>query len=578
MDAHPSTVSNILAGEKQYQIPVFQRFYSWKEDSWIRLWNDTSSLLDDTDRQIEHFIGPFVTIAMAYPHDITRFIVIDGQQRLMTFTILLSALREVATNEGLESLAKAIESNYLHFHDARGRKTYKLMPRSKDRDSLRQIVDGFADEAVQETLMVKAYNYFVKQISSLVTQNDDEDNSIEVLTNLYETLTKRLQLVMITLGSKDNPSNIFESLNFKGEKLTEADLLRNFFFMQVPIEYQDEFERKIWQPFEEYFVDKTSSGINTQMLTDFYYHYLISKTEYIQRQALYSSFSKYVTEYIKSAKEPYSKLEVLVDELKRFASHYLNIMAGQEQDKALSAAFARFINLNTNTALPLLLSLYERYSNRSVKEKLSKAELLTMLNAIESFILRRVITRERAKGYGEDFAKAIQKSQNIDDLAQYFVTKKWPTDEEVTKELITFQLYRRDRTKCALILREIERSYNFKEGPNLDSPKSFTIEHIMPQTLTQEWQNALGPDANEIHDIYLHSLGNLTLTAYNGKLGQLPYQQKRENFLKSGFRINHYFEDVDMWSWETMEQRTRDLAERFLRIWPRVEDTPPQLL
>ena len=191
-----------------------------------------------------------------------------------------------------------------------------------------------------------------------------------------------------------------------------------------------------------------------------------------------------------------------------------------------------------------------------------------MLRIIESFILRRLILRERTRGYGLDFALAVAESGTIKKLRAYFVERGWPTDKEVREALKNFEFYHRASKQCLLVLTEIERSFGHKEKLRL-ADEDLQIEHVMPQNLTQSWREMLGDEAEEKHEILLHTLGNLTLTGYNLELRDRPFAEKKAEFRDSKISLNEYFEKCDKWTEEEILERTNALCDRFIDLWDR---------
>ena len=242
-------------------------------------------------------------------------------------------------------------------------------------------------------------------------------------------------------------------------------------------------------------------------------------------------------------------------------------MTYKSDDKDFEEAFKRFRQLGENTDVPIILKLYERYE----ENVLTKETVLYMLRMVESFILRRSILKMRARGYGEDFAKACDHIENPIKLIKYFTSKGWPTNEDIRKVMPEFAFYHHEPQKCKLVLQEIERSYGHKESVEAEK---LSIEHIMPQHLTINWVNALGNDAEKKHAKYLHTLGNLTLTAYNAEMSDNSFEEKRKNCLNtSHVQLNAYFGKMNAWTEQEIIQRTKDLTERFIKIWERPDQT-----
>lgn len=574
MDAHRVTLSDILAGEKEYTIPVFQRYYKWKKDRWDSIWNDINLLLDEPDFQLTHFIGPMVIVSRTVPYDIQRYLVIDGQQRLVTLTILLCAIRNIASKESFSALANLVNT-YLFFVDTKDNRTYKLRPRTTDREQLLRIINQESLHAFDDSIIEVAYGYFFDRITETLLKDHAED-SFDYLNGLFEAVTKRLVLVSITLGDRDDPSRIFESLNFKQEKLTDADLIRNYVLMQVNGNQQEEFNRDEWEPFEKTFAESDSSQPNADVLTDFYYRYLVSVSDYFARQKVYTEFTKIVDKCVSddNPTKTYSNLAALIKVLRRYANYYLSIVnPAREQVPELRYAFERFAYLDIMTAMPLMLSLYDRYHSGQI----SKDEFIEYLRTIESFVIRRSILRERTRGYGLDFGQAIDKSSTLAELRKYFARRGWPTDEAIRKALEDFPLYVRERDKTRLILSEIERKIGHKEIVDLSNPKKITIEHILPQTLDAggTWSEMLGQDSKNIHNKYVDTLGNLTLTGYNTELGNKPFDEKKVEYAKHGsgshIELNTDVLKKTKWTQEEIVERTNMLSEILISVWARPE-------
>ncbi len=572
MDAKPVTLSDILPGEGQYIIPVFQRYYSWEKKDWDTLWEDITEIMEDDDPKYTHFIGPMIVFRETYPYDIARYMVVDGQQRLITLTILLCSLRDVAEENDLPDLASAVGNNYISFTTGKGNLEYRLVPRLADRDPLLNVIQGKVPRKSSEDAIVQAYKFFMKSVQADLQRNDQP--ALEHLNSLYEAITRRLRLVSITLDNSDDPTKIYESMNFEGQALLDADLIRNYVLMQLPISEQDEFHNTRWQSFEEQFAQEGSRQPNTKELEDFYYRFLIAQTDYFPKRKVYYEFRQYVKGYIegKTGGELTNSLSELVSSLRRYARYYRAIVhSDPETDNDLKLAFQRFAFLDAKTAIPFVMSLYDRYEDESPSNNISKATFLSMFNAIESFIIRRSIMRERTRGYGSDFAQAVHRSKTLDDLRNHFDSRTWPDNDTIGAALLTFPLYARESKKARLILRQLETHFGHKEPVDLSDPKNITIEHIMPRTLTMEWENMLGEDAQALHEQYLETIGNLTLTGYNRELGAKSFQDKQSVYAEIGsnLELNKFVLEQVQWTEAEITHRARQLIDSFIEIWPR---------
>lgn len=561
MDAKPTSINQILYLPETYVIPVFQRYYEWQDDQWEQLWLDIYSMLENRAEPLNHFIGPFVFISHSSPSSALHLI-IDGQQRLITISLIFAALRDLAKQNNLTSLSELLDQ-YLFSKDADGSLQMKLVTRVLDRDTFKNILHGDHSRIDKASKIFKSYNFFKSKIEDLL--NSSETDQFSVLKDIKDTITGQLQLVEITLNPNDNPSNIYQSLNFKGKKLADADLARNYVFMKLPINDQEKFESSSWRKFEDLFL--VEQQVDTEKIEDFYYRFLILKTGYFARKSLYSEFTKFVDKFLSEGSSKFSKLEELVILFREFAEYYINIVDQQETDNDILKILKKIEKLSVvDTATPFILSLYYRYQNGSAEVPISKAELIAFLQNLESFVIRRSFLRLRTRGYGLDFAEAIKKSLTLDDLIKYFISKNWPTDQEVRDSLHLFKIYVHEKKKANLILSEIERALGHKEKADLEE---VTIEHILPQALTDDWRSMLGDDPETIHEKYVHTIGNLTLTGYNDDLGNLPFNEKKEIFRESKLSINKYFDKFDEWNEKLILNRTDWITKHINRIWPR---------
>jgi len=510
-----------------------------------------------------------------------KYLVIDGQQRLVTLSILLCTLRDIARKHEIEHFASSVDE-LMSFKTTEGKSERRVLPRESDRTVFELIVNSSSTSLYNTHLIVKAYKFFLGQVRKELRTG--ERDTFDFLNEMYNVIVARIKFVSITLEDQDDPTKIYESMNFKTKLLLVADLIRNYALMHLPAsELQDEFFHKQWEPFEQLFGENENKQLNAKELEDFYYRYLIAKREYFAKRLVYSKFKDEYEDYVKDLqrntdgdKAKLEALSCLVEDQKRYATHYRRIVHPELEPCArLKAAFERFGYLDAKTAIPFVMSVYERYDDPQHQHHISKDEFLRIMNAVESFVLRRSIRRLRTRGYGLDFAQAIKKSTNLAQLWKHFDEKEWPTDDQIRVELVEFPLYQRERKKARLILEQLEDSFGHKEKVDIRDPDRIQIEHIMPrkEDLSPNWSEMLGNDAIEIHKTYLHTLGNLTLTGYNQELGAKSFPDKKSKYAEHGSHIelNKYILAQEQWTEAEIRQRADLLIERFIEIWPRPE-------
>jgi uncharacterized protein with ParB-like and HNH nuclease domain len=556
MDARAQTVRGILHSPVQYLIPFFQRHYSWRKQNWERLLGDLWTLLDDGEADSQHFMGPLVCTPMnLIPGEVPRFQLIDGQQRLTTLTILLAALRDVAKDMGVEELVEDVTIDYLVLRKKKDLQRFKVIPRIGDREVLAAVIDGKIEKQQYRQPVAQAWRFFRQAISEWAT--DDVEKK---LRRLFVTVTERLALVVITIDG-ENPYEIFESLNSTGLPLEESDLIRNFLFMQVPVEDQDGFNTRHWQPFDRQFEQMGEFTAKDQ--TKFYRTYLM-------RNGLFSKPKCTFVEFKRQNRQRGLKAEEQIQELTRFGRFATILERPQTcEDASLRNALTEIAALDISTAHPLILNLLDRHSAKT----LGDAELLACLRDLASFVLRRSVCGESTRNYGRWFCEAAAAigEQPEENLRSYWLRRGWPDDRTFVARLIDFPLFHREHKKCRLILERLERSHKHKEPVEF---AKLSIEHVMPQTIDQgksakAWKDALGANWKAEQQQWLHTLGNLTLTAYNPDLGNRPYAEKQEIFEASHLELNKYFEKVAPWNSAEIRNRGEQLATKVASLWTR---------
>lgn len=549
MEASPAKVIQYFNGEKQNLIPLFQRPYTWKENNWQSLWNDVM-VQYDLGESGTHFMGAIVSVpALAVPVGVSKYLIIDGQQRLTTVSLLLCALRDCLE----ANPAARIQEVYLTNRFREVEDTLKFVPTQADRDVYREIV---LDRKIPTTdcLMVQAYHFFKNQLLTGSDANGDPVIPGKVLT----TLEHCLQVVMINLGSDDDPYLIFESLNFKGQPLTQADLVRNYLLMRFrhSISTGGEQERvysKYWQPLEKILGDN---------LTEFLRHYSMKDGDDIKQGGIYAA----VKTKLKSMETPQA-VETEVHSMQRFGEFYATILCLiQDQDKAIRDRLENITDLKVTTSYPLLLRLFDARQTKQI----NSAELEKCLGLIESFIVRRAVCGVPTNALNKLFiqwAKSFPDTDHAqwlrDSMSSGGVGRRFPKDAEFAGAFLNQPQYRRGTTR--FILCRLEKSFEHRERVDLSTA---TIEHVLPQTLNQEWREDLGPESEEIHATLLDTFGNLTLTAYNAELGNLPFSAKKLKLRNTHIELNRWILEQENWRATEIEGRAKQLLDKANQIWP----------
>ena len=584
MDAEDLYIQDLFTGKDQYIVPVFQRRYSWKEKHWEQLWDDITLLLDSPLGEEEHFIGAFVTMSGENrPGSRPKYLVIDGQQRLITFCLILCAIRDNADeitgemlselsekeSDSLEDLPNKIQDENLVDPYEDGQDKYRVISRTEDRDALFTLFDRKELNAeLQETSIGQAYSFFSDNIQELI-----EDRSIFDLHKLRQIIIEQLPLAMITAEEDENPYTIFETLNERGLDLQESDLIRNFVFMQLDLDKQDEFNQDYWLPFEQKFEE--TENHDKESLTRFYRIYLMRNGNYVKQNGVYDAFKE------RTDLEPHA----LAERLDYYSDLYLSIRRPETEDVDwLQDALDRKQYLDIGTADPLVLNLLDKWESGEITDD----DFRRAFRGLESFAIRRSICDRSTRGYYQIFPSSINSISDenvIDSVFEYLAGRGWPDDEEFRSSFVTFDLYSREPDKCRLIFETFQRDYDHKEPVKLDD---LQIEHVMPQTIGdgkhgEAWKSMLGEEWEEIHDEWKHTPGNLTLTGYNPELSNRKFDKKQELFEDSHIDLNDHFTEVNRWTEIEIRDRGEELAQRCAQLWPRpdvisTEDVPTDLV
>lgn len=460
------------------------------------------------------------------------------------------ALRDHLNDEDefLEKFSRQkIQKRYLINSDEKGDKKFKLILSEPDRDTLLYLIDKDRRKPSEPSPKIKE-NF--KLFEEWIRKNTDK------LETIFKGLEK-LMIVWIALKKgKDDPQLIFESMNSKGMELAQTDLIRNYILMGLEPEKQEIFYKKYWRAMEEDFKQ------NEKLFDRFVKHYLTIKTGKIPNEKrVYGAFKGY------QQKEGI-EIEDLLKDLQKYCGYFCQIAFKKEADKDLNKALSFLVDLEMDVVYPLLLELYSDYSDGV----LSKQDFIPIIALIESYLCRRAVCGIPSNGLNKVFAsftKKINKDQYRESIKAHFyslekTTGKFPKDSEFRDSLITIDFYHFKKIRYFL-----ERLEKFDTKEPVDTQKC-NIEHIIPQTLTPEWQRDLGENFKAIHDKYLHTIGNLTLTGYNQEYSNNSFQEKRDmekGFKQSPLRLNQSLKDLEPFGEKEIEKRANDLADWALKIW-----------
>lgn len=542
MKASETKLQRIIEGTSQYVVPLFQRTYSWKEKEWGTLWDDLTDLCEEAEPR-SHFIGSIVTMpTRSVPEGVAKYLLIDGQQRLTTLFILLAILRDQTKDQG--NLAAEIQQTLLTNPFKQGLDTFKLLPTHADRESFQQIILG--QGAVADGHIGKAKTYFEKKLRSLNSAG---------LEKLKSVIVGNLSLVSIVLDADDNPHLIFESLNAKGRPLSHADLIRNYFFMRIHVDRQDSLYGQHWKPMQDELGDD---------LTECIRHFLMKDGDVVKQGEVYFALKERADKSLRSESEVIAYLADIV----RFANYYKKLLEpANEENSEIRERMERLNRIEVTTAYPFLLNVYDDYE----QGRLTADEFVGILDTLENFMIRRWVCSVPSYGLNKLFpplyAQARRQSSLIEGIKDVLSGKNYPRDDEFRDRLVTTRLYASGEraAKTKLILERLENQAAHREPVPSDK---LTVEHVMPQTLTDAWREHLGDDADAAYEQLLHTLGNLTLTGYNVPLSNNSFAEKQAILADSHIELNKYFQGIARWDRDAINARAEQLAEVALDVWP----------
>jgi uncharacterized protein with ParB-like and HNH nuclease domain/predicted transport protein len=559
MKASEAKLLSFLKKSPQFVIPIYQRTYSWEEKECRQLWEDILRS-GSNDKVSGHFIGSVVYIESSLYNVSSQdpLLVIDGQQRLTTLSLILAALADaIGDGEPIKDFtAKKVRNYYLLNPEEDDERHFKLILTQTDKTTLLSILKQV--EFPNDVSLRVSKNYALFQL--LFKQNQNQ------LEAICKGIAK-LMVVDVSLSREhDNPQLIFESMNSTGRELSQADLIRNFILMGLEQQLQTRLYQHYWRPMELAFGQEAYDS----HFDAFMRYFLIVKTGDIPRiQDVYEAFKK----HSRKPEVAEKGVEELLKELYNYALYYCSMALGTEEDAELAQAFHDLRELKANVAYPLLLELYHDYKQQT----LSKIELVQAVRLIESYVFRRAICNIPTNSMNKTFAnmgRSLKKDRYLESLQAAFMLqpsyRRFPKDEEFQREIKIRDLY--NFRSCSYWLRRIE-NFRRKERVPVDE---YTIEHILPQCdsqadkVPQAWRDELGEEWERIWESYRHTLGNLTLTGYNSEYSNRPFTKKRDmegGFAQSPLRLNETLRTQPQWNEEAIQQRAEALATRAAGVW-----------
>ncbi|WP_054952336.1 DUF262 domain-containing protein [Flaviflexus massiliensis] len=560
------SITKIFDGKSlELIVPVYQRNYDWTQKQCERLFDDLVDVVR-SERE-KHFFGAIV----GHAETSWNWIVIDGQQRLTTVSLLMLALVHALEDGDIESvdptLGKKINGDFIVSGDDDLQVKFKLKPVKNDLDAYQRVFEQ-SEELRESSNVTGNYRYFRERLRSSDLTAD----------RVWEAICG-LEVMHLNLEKHDDPQRIFESLNSTGLDLTEADKIRNLVLMGLDSKKQQHLYDKRWNPME----------INVDYKTSWFIRwYLVSKTGRTPRESeVYEDFKAYLL----SA----SDVEAVVDDMHMFSKLCRELHSAATGMPTVDKRLARFSLIFSDVTLPFLMPVY-----RDVLDgKTTESDFERVIHLVESYIVRRVMAEIPTNSLNKIFAtmyneliKLRQGKEEYTDILTYLLRRRdggsgrFPSNSEFLEGMRTRNVYKMRRESRQFLFESLENlsSKDSREIANKLASGELSIEHVMPQTLSEAWKKELGEDYEEIHETWLNRLGNLTITGYNSEYSNLPFAEKvsrLNGFSSASYRLNQMIVAKETWGRAEIEERTDALAKDALTLWPMAETdfvAPPVIL
>ena len=541
---------------KRFIIPVYQRNYDWKMEHCKQLYDDLVKIIRQNRKS--HFFGSIVSV-QSESGTMEEFLIIDGQQRLTTISLLLLAIYHLLSSGKMVSrdhqLTDKILKKYLIDEYEPEEKRIKLKPIKNDQKAFGILFDQ-DEEYIPDSNLTINYRYFYDRI-----QHGELD-----IDELFDAICK-LEIINISLNHEDNPQLIFESLNSTGLNLSEGDKIRNYILMGLPNDQRMKFYEKYWNRIESYTDYDVSSFVRDYLS--------IKQQSTPNMNSVYPTFKKYVED------AEVADIEPLLKDLLEYAKRYAFLIKGGHSDERLNSCIYRLNRLSTSVTRPFLLEVIRL----SESGALTADELIEVFHFTESYLFRRAICDLPTNALNKIFLLLHREIIRFDGDESHYVEKfkyallskrertRFPSDEEFAECMSTRNIYGMNPKNKLYLFERLENSETSETKDvwgHLDRGE-YSIEHIMPQHLTAAWIVSLGDNYEAIHTNWLHRLANLTLTAYNSRYSNSPFAEKRDmphGFKDSGLRINQWVGRKEQWGLPELEERDQLLKNTVIGIWP----------
>jgi len=613
MKPYTRSIFDLFDGKRRYEVPLFQRQYVWNlEDHWEPLWEDIERKFVqrlDGAKATPHFLGAMVLDQRrSYGNSVPVQLIIDGQQRLTTFQIFLSAFRDVCAAINQQAYADECALYLLNTGIMQNEaiERYKLWPTNLDRKQFSDVIDAGSKEELNRRhpvvrrkyqrrpdprpKMIECYVYFYDKIAELMKSEDYSQALPERVKTMHDALRGALQIVTVELEADDDPQVIFETLNARGEPLLPSDLLRNFIFLRAreQDEVQEELYEEFWVPFDdEFWRAQEKQGRLLRPRSDiFLQHYLtLQRRQEVLISHLYNEYK----DWIKGA-HPFQTVRAELENLSKHRANFREL--AQSTPNTAVARFSEFLRIfDLSTVYPLVMGMMGADAGNE--------ELAGMLEDLESYIFRRAACNLGTKNYNRVFLTVLNKLTNSQfnraSLRAALVEQRgdsvvWPDNAQFKQAWLNQPVYTSmGPGRVQYALREIERRLHQARTEHIEILSALSIEHVLPEEWIEQWPLANGSrgvtlfemfdnsrpadevEATQKRDRAKHAFGNLTLLTQplNSSVSNSAFEVKKPEILRnSALALNRYFHDQENWGETDITARGDALFAQALGKWP----------
>lgn len=541
MKADKDSLANFLrSADTIFQIPVFQRNYEWTKEQCVRLFKDLEMTAHREPAYFDHFMGTIVYMEDTDDNldQINR--IVDGQQRLITVSLLLKALSDADT-----AMKSKIYNQFLIDNTLSSNNHMKLKPVKQDYDAYHAVINP-AFKTGTASKIFDNYHLFQKLIA---------DSELEPIA-LIKAFS-HFSIVKIALSADapdEDPQLIFESLNSTGLALSASDLIRNLLLMNLPINKQEQYYLQYWKTIEDSMPEST--------MKDFFYAYTtLKKHEFASRKNTYSIYKDYFLSNKLSSEDA-------LKDLAKFAKYYMRVLKHNTNDHDFNESLKHISIVNNKTPLPYILLLLDWVHTGKIEQ--SQANELVKL--LENFLIRAKLANLSSANITMIIARLLKNNDKTIDYKTKMLSNmedKFPTNKAVSDGLLLADFKTPQQREFGRMLLKLVDDYQFKDG----TPEP-AIDYVMPLNPNAHWQLDV-KNAINISERYGKLLGNLALIPDSLKIKNHTFKQKQNNYKQSEFSTTEALAHVNgKWDQDAIIRRTKMLGQALLDKYPMLKFKP----